>query len=200
MNSSHELPDVSLWVRRFAHLLPKSGPILDLACGGGRHGRWLLEQGHSVVFVDRDLSGLEDLGQTERCRIVVFDLEAETGPADFVSMVHDHIGALAGIVVTNYLHRPLLPLLPNLLGEDGVLLYETFAIGNERFGRPKNPDFLLKENELANWVISARPRLHLSACELGDITHPKPATISRVVAVRAEHPAQLALEPPPRSA
>jgi SAM-dependent methyltransferase len=123
---------------RFAGLIPP-GPVLDLAAGAGRHARLLLESGRDVTAVDRDVSGLADLAG--RAEVVVADLE---GGAAWP------LGArrFAGIVVTNYLHRPLFPAILAALAPGGVLIYETFAVGQERLGRPTNPDFLLRPGEL----------------------------------------------------
>ena len=119
----------SPWVVRFAPLAPKGGTVLDLACGTGRHGRHFLARGHNVVFLDRDVSLVADLAGDARAEIVAADLESgEDLP----------LGArrFAGIVVTNYLWRPLLPALAAAVDRDGVLIYETFGTGNEAYSRP----------------------------------------------------------------
>lgn len=130
----------STWVTRFAHLVTK-GPVLDLACGGGRHGRFFLRAGYQVLFVDRDVSRLADLRDNPAAQVMQYDLENDS-PWPFE---RDRFGA---VVVVNYLHRPLFPHLAESLQKGGVLIYQTFALGNEKYGRPSNPDFLLKENEL----------------------------------------------------
>jgi SAM-dependent methyltransferase len=140
----------SLWVQRFLEEIPKSkGPILDLACGAGRHTHLLLAAGHEVWAVDREvesLAALEQLGAT--CFNI--DLEQDNFKWPFAAE------QFAGIVVTNYLHRPLMSsILPSLV-EQGVLIYETFATGNEKYGRPRNPDFLLQENELLTHFVCTR--------------------------------------------
>ena len=127
----------SPWVARFAPLIRPGGAALDVACGGGRHAVLLAELGHDVVAVDRDLGGLPAHGRIEA---VQADLEA--GPWPLPGRRFD------AVIVTNYLHRPLFPALLESLADDGLLLYETFAVGNERFGRPSNPDFLLRPGEL----------------------------------------------------
>jgi SAM-dependent methyltransferase len=127
------------WVRRFAPLIRAGGRVLDLAAGAGRHTRLLLDMGLSVTAIDRDVDLLRDLAGS-RCEVRALDLE--TGDLDGVVARlgdgHD------GIVVTNYLYRPLLRPLAAALAPGGVLIYETFMTGNERFGRPRNPDFLLR--------------------------------------------------------
>ncbi len=133
----------SSWIVRFAHLIAPGGRVLDLACGHGRHTRYMAARGHPVVAVDRDaaaLSALTGLGRVDaRC----LDLERDGWPLAGETF--------AGIVVTNYLHRPLFPHLALALAADGALLYETFAVGNEAHGRPSNPDFLLAPGELLAW-------------------------------------------------
>ncbi|MDX1712103.1 MAG: methyltransferase domain-containing protein, partial [Rhodovibrionaceae bacterium] len=125
---------------RFAPLAP-AGEVLDLACGGGRHGRLFLERGHPVTFVDRDTSALADLGARGDAEIIEADLE--DGAAFPLAGRR-----FACVVVTNYLYRPILPTILDCVGSGGLLIYETFARGNERFGKPSNPDFLLRPGEL----------------------------------------------------
>lgn len=168
----------SIWVRRFQPLVPKmNGPdsaVLDIAAGRGRHARLFLELGYAVVAVDRDVEGLADLRGHSACEIVAHDLEDAT-PWPFGAR------RFAGIVVTNYLWRPLLARLPDLLAPGGVLIYETFAEGNERFGRPSNPAFLLRAGELLEAV---RGRLLVIAYEHGETSDPRPAIVQRLCAVR----------------
>lgn len=128
------------WVIRHAPAIPR-GPVLDLACGGGRHGRYLLERGRRVSFLDRDLSGVADLRAHPRATLLEHDLE-NGSPWPFAAE------QFAGIVVVNYLHRPLFPALADSLRRPGMLIYRSFARGHERFGRPSNPAFLLEEDEL----------------------------------------------------
>lgn len=141
------------WIARFAPQVRASGPVLDLACGGGRHARLFLARGHPVTALDRDLSGVADLAQAERLQA---DLE-DGSPWPLAGR------RFAAIVVVNYLHRPLFPLLAAALEPDGLLLYETFGLGQERYGRPKNPDFLLRPGEL----LAAFPSLRTVAYESG---------------------------------
>src|ERR1044071_4064168 len=133
-----QLGDPSPWVVRFAALVPRGGRVLDIAAGGGRHSLLFLDHGCRVTAVDRDTSLLPARPELE---IVTADLE-DGSPWPLPGRQFD------GVVVTNYLHRPLLPQLVAALAQGGVLIYETFAIGNERFGRPSNPDFLLRPGEL----------------------------------------------------
>lgn len=127
------------WVAEHGDRIPAAGEVLDLACGAGRHTRWLLARGYGVTAADIDMSRLAPPSHP-RLRCMAYDFEA--GPWPFVPARFD------GIVVCNYLHRPLLPALVHALRPGGVLLYTTFMVGNERFGRPRNPDYLLRVDEL----------------------------------------------------
>ncbi len=166
-------PAPSVWVQRFAPLIRPGGRVLDLAAGGGRHTRLMLDMGFRVTAVDRDIAGLRQLAGG-RCEIHAIDLEA--GPGNALGPLG---GGYDGIVVTNYLHRPLFATIAAALAPNGVLIYETFAIGNERFGRPRNPDFLLHPGEL----IEAFAALTTIAFEQGEVTLPRPSVIQRIAAV-----------------
>jgi SAM-dependent methyltransferase len=165
----------SSWVMRFAGLVPAGAPVLDVAAGVGRHSRLFLDRGHPVTAIDRDLSRLGNLTGRPGLTTVAFDLETGApwplGDQRF-----------AGIVVTNYLHRPLFSDIVAAIAPGGVLIYETFARGNERFGEPKNPNFLLKPGELLDAV---RGRLRVVAYEDMEIVEPRPAAVQRIAA-RAE--------------
>ena len=163
----------SPWVTRFAGLVPDGGPVLELACGGGRHTRLFLARGHPVTAVDIDLSGLADLEGAAGLEAVQADLEAGR-PFPLAGR------SFAGVVVTNYLYRPLLPDLVAALAPGGVLIYETFARGNERFGTPRNPDHLLEPGELLEAVHG---RLRVLAYEDLTVTMPRPAAVQRICAV-----------------
>jgi SAM-dependent methyltransferase len=161
----------SVWVKRFLPLIKPGGRVLDLAAGSGRHVRLLCDCGFAVCAVDRDTTALMAFAGPccEVCRI---DLETDE---------HWQLGDdYDGIIVTNYLHRPLLPAIARALAPGGVLVYETFARGNERFGRPHNPDFLLRPGEL----LEAFAALTLVAFEQGEVLVPRPAVIQRLAAVR----------------
>ena len=165
----------SEWITRFASLVPAGGSVLDVAAGGGRHTRYFLERGHRVTAVDRDTSGLADLHDDAATEIVEFDLEAGD-PFPFRGRTFD------GVVVTNYLHRPILPDIVAAVAAGGVLLYETFARGQERFGRPQNPDFLLRPGELLDAVRGA---LRVVAYEDLVLGEPGPRAVQRIAAVPA---------------
>lgn len=130
----------SSWVVRHASLVPK-GPVLDLACGDGRNGRLFLDAGYKVTFVDRDTSRLSDLRDNSAATVMEADLEGGA-PWPFDE------AQFSGIIIVNYLHRPLFQLIAESLKEGGVLIYQTFMAGNEKYGKPRNPDFLLEYDEL----------------------------------------------------
>ena len=156
----------SPWIERWAALVTP-GTVLDVACGQGRHARFFLERGLQVVAVDRDRQDIPG------ARFVLADLE-NGNPWPLPGE------QFQAIVVTNYLHRPLFPMLRAALAPGGVLLYETFMLGNERFGRPSNPEFLLRPGEL----LEAFRDLTVKGFEEGPVTEPKPAMIQRLCAVR----------------
>lgn len=126
------------WVARYLDLVPAGAGVLDLACGSGRHGRRCLALGHKVTFLDRDLGGVSDLA--DRAELLEADLENAPWP-----LAGRQFGA---VIVVNYLWRPLLPLIRTAVAPGGLLLYSTFARGQEQLGRPRNPDFLLEPAEL----------------------------------------------------
>jgi SAM-dependent methyltransferase len=151
-------------------LIRSGGRVLDLAAGKGRHARLLIECGFAVRAADRDISALQTFAGP-RCEVVQVDLE--TGPLWTLGDGYD------GIIVTNYLHRPLFPAIASALAPEGILIYETFALGNERLGRPRNPDFLLRPGEL----LEAFAMLTVIAFEQGEIASSRPAVIQRIAAV-----------------
>lgn len=137
----------SPWITRFAPLVRPGQTVLDVACGSGRQGRVFLDQGAQVTFVDQDVSALADLHNHSNAVLVQKDLEKDGDwPFD--------VACFDAVVVTNYLYRPTLKAMCDSIKEGGYLIYETFAVGNEKFGRPRNPDFLLKVDELLTLVSS----------------------------------------------
>ena len=164
----------SPWIVRFASSIGGDRTVLDVACGRGRHARWLEARGFRVTGIDRDPEALALCGAGER---IACDLEAGD-PRDAWPLGDRRFAA---VVVTNYLHRPLFPLLVAALASGGVLLYETFATGNQRFGSPRNPAFLLDDGEL----LARCAGLSVVAFEDGLVDHPRPASVQRICAVRS---------------
>jgi SAM-dependent methyltransferase len=154
----HGSEAVSVWVSCWAHLVPQGASVLDVACGHGRHTKFFAARGCKVTAVDRDAQALESL------RGIAETLEAdiENGPWPFAARKFD------AVVVTNYLWRPLLPAIVDCVAPGGVLLYETFAAGNEKFGKPSRPDFLLQPGEL----LQACAALDVVAYEHGRLEDP----------------------------
>ena len=161
----------SNWVRRFADMIPKNGSVLDVACGAGRHSRLLAAMGFNVTAVDRDVTAFVD--PPDNVALIQADLEIHPWPFDQREF--------AGVIVTNYLHRPLLPLIVAAVTRGGMLIYETFAVGNEKFGRPSRAEFLLQPGELLN---TAHDQLEVIAYENIAVNEPKPAMVQRIAAMR----------------
>ena len=162
---------VSPWITAWAGLVPTGAAVLDVAAGNGRHTRFFAARRHRVTAVDRDVSGLVAAGDIE---VMAADLE-DGSPWPLAGR---QFGA---VVVTNYLHRPLFPHLFAALEPGGVLLYETFMDGNERFGKPSRPDFLLQDGELLERV---RGHFSVVAYEARMISEPKMAMVQRIAARR----------------
>ena len=175
----------SPWVLRFARLVAPGSRVLDLACGRGRHARLFAARGCEVIAVDRDAQALASLkgvaGIDARC----VDLEA--GPWPFA------LERLDAIVVTNYLYRPLLTAILATVSDEGVLIYETFARGNETYGRPANPDHLLERGEL---LAMAAGRLNVVAFEQGVLVEAgRTAVVQRLAGVGFNRHAIVTLAP-----
>jgi len=171
MNPFMNLP-VSPWVARFA-ALARAGEALDLACGSGRHTRYLAARGLRVLALDRNAELLAPLAG-ENVETLAHDLEAEGAIWPFEA------GRFSLIVVTNYLHRPLFADLARSLAPDGLLVYETFAQGNQVYGKPSNPDFLLAPEELL--ALAREGGLQVLAYEDGHVDRPNPAQVQRLCA------------------
>lgn len=173
-HAMHGAGEPSEWVRQWAHLIAPGGTVLDLASGAGRHARWLAQRGHPVAALDRDAAALATLRDVPGIGTLECDLEGAPWP-----LPDD--ARFAAIVVTNYLHRPLMGRLLDALAPGGVLIYETFAQGNETVGKPSNPAFLLAPGEL---LAVCAPLLRVIAYQDGFILHPREAFVQRICAVR----------------
>ena len=172
MTAYDAISSPSLWVQRFSGLVTDGGRVLDVACGRGRHSRWFAARGCREVAVDRDSDALGELAAVARVTPIAADLEVGAWP--FEGEKFD------AVIVTNYLHRALFPHLLRTLAGDGILLYETFARGNEAHGKPSNPDFLLKDAELLGVVGDA---LIVVAFEQGRADIGRAAVVQRLAAV-----------------
>jgi SAM-dependent methyltransferase len=163
----------SSWITRWAHLLQSGGSVLDVACGSGRHASYFADRGHAVTALDRNLDAAQDLAG--KMHLVEADIESEPWPLLF----EDHPLQFQAVIVTNYLWRPLFPVLLTSLAPGGVLLYETFTSGNETVGRPARADFLLQPMEL----IEACKGMDIVGYESGFIDAP-PRFVQRIAAVK----------------
>ena len=170
---AHGTEAPSAWVKRWAHLIQPNSQVLDVACGRGRHMRFLASLGHHLSGIDRDpeaIAAVAALGEAVQADI-------ENGPWPLPERTFD------AVIVTNYLWRPLMPHILASLAPEGVLIYETFAAGNESVGKPSRPDFLLKPGEL----LSLCQGLHIVAYEDGFLDSPE-RFVQRIVAVKASQP------------
>jgi len=171
---AHGLDAPSAWVQRWSHLVRPGGTVLDVACGHGRHLRWFAQRGHAVTGIDRSpeaIAAVAPLGEA-----VLADIESGPWPL----LQGGQPRPFDAVVVTNYLWRPLLPVLLQSLADGGVLIYETFASGNETVGKPARPDFLLQPGEL----LRAFAGLRVVAYEDGFLVQPE-RFVQRLAAVRA---------------
>jgi SAM-dependent methyltransferase len=169
LTAMHGTEDPSAWVQRWSHLVPAGQPVLDVACGAGRHMHWFRQHGHPVAGVDRSpeaIAAVAALGEA-----LCADLE--DGPWPWPGR------AFGGVVVTNYLWRPLFPILQQSVAAGGALIYETFAAGNETVGKPARPEFLLQSGELLRLCSDLR----VVAFEDGYLEQPA-RFVQRIAAVR----------------
>jgi len=173
----HSISEPSAWVRRWSHAVAPGATVLDVACGSGRHVRWFHARGCRVTGIDRDAAATDALRAIAEIRVA----DIENGPWPLPGV---RFGA---VVCTNYLWRPLLPTIVEAVGDDGILIYETFAVGNETIGKPSNPAFLLRPGEL---LEASRP-LRVVAYEDRFLDEPA-RFVQRIVALRegrSERPA-----------
>lgn len=172
-SDSHQKPTKpSPWVTEHAGRIAPGADVLDLACGPGRHTRFLLERGYRVMAVDLNISGLDDL--SGHPGLAVLEADLENGPWPLGN------AQFGGVIVTSYLWRLLFPRIRDAVAPGGVLIYETFAAGNERYGKPSNPDFLLRDGELMDWFGDWR----VVGFEQTYTEVHKPAIIQRICAVK----------------
>jgi len=172
-HAAHATDTPSPWIARFAPLVRAGGRVIDVACGQGRHARFFAARGAQVVAVDRDPAALVSLAGLPNVAVRQLDLEGDAWPLGGIDF--------DAVVVANYLYRPRFDALLDLVAEDGVLLYETFAAGNEAYGRPSNPAFLLAPGELAE---RTRARLTIVAFEQGRVVASgRSAMVQRLAAV-----------------
>ena len=176
-DSRHATAPALDWIARHAAGTPAGRSVLDLACGGGRHGRLYLARGCAVTFADIDTNGVDDL--RERSDATVLEADLEDGPWPFEAESFDIV------VVTNYLWRPRLDRLLRTVRRDGELLYQTFARGNEAYGKPSNPDFLLREGELRDRTAA---NFDTVAYAHGPTERPKPGIVQYIHARRMDRP------------
>lgn len=180
----HPESGVSPWFQRFAHLLAPGAEVLDLAAGYGRHSRWALSLGCRVVAVDIDIGELADLRNRGDAEVIAADLEQGDWPLPG--------RCFDAVLISNYLHRPHFARLPGMLRDRGLLMVDTFGAGNEAFGRPRNPDFLLQPGELLSVFAG---RMQVIASEQGIEYLPRPAVRQRICALAQADPVEL--EPAP---
>jgi SAM-dependent methyltransferase len=174
MTPLHGTEPPSAWVQRWTHLVTPGATVLDVACGMGRHTQWFSSRHHAVVSVDRSEEALQhvaSLPMATPVQIILADIE--NGPWPLAGR------SFGGVVVTNYLWRPLLPMIVQSVAPGGVLIYETFAAGNETVGKPSRPDFLLQPGEL----LQACASLRVVAYENGFLSSPD-RFVQRIAAVR----------------
>ena len=174
--STHGSEAPSDWVQRWSHLARPGGAVLDVACGRGRHAYWFYKRNHTLALVDREQAAIDSIAiPGPACEKVVADIEG--GPWPFAGRRFD------AVVVTNYLWRPLMATLLDSLAPGGLLIYETFAQGNETVGKPSRPDFLLRPGEL----LEVCKGLRIVAFEDGYRDAP-PRFVQRIAAVREAAP------------
>src|SRR5450830_1741954 len=169
----HGLGDASSWVTRWSHLVPPQGTVLDIACGQGRHLKWFSQRGHAVTGVDRSPEALQTAASFGK--VVLADIENCPWP---LLGSNDQVLRFNAVIITNYLWRPLFPVIADSVAPGGALIYETFAQGNETTGKPSRPDFLLRHGEL----LTTFANMHIVAFEEGFLENPA-RFIQRIAAI-----------------
>lgn len=164
---------VSPWILKYGSLIPKERPILDVACGSGRHSFYMQDLGYEVVAVDKDITAIN--ANQFQSNISIFEADLERYLWPFSEQI------FSGVIVVNYLWRPLFQNIIDSVVPGGVLLYDTFAQGNEKFGRPRNPDFLLAPEELKNLC---RKKFDIIDYFHGVTKSPEPAMRQSIAAIK----------------
>ena len=173
-NSHLSLSQPSPWLKKWSHLLNANDSVLDIACGSGRHMHFLAQLGCELIGVDKDPAALESASRYGA--VLQADLENEAWPVAIDKKFQV-------VIVFNYLHRPLFPRIQECIAQGGYLIYETFAVGNEEFGRPRSPEFLLLPNELLTQFKQLTP----IAYEAGRLKQPD-RIVQRAVFTRSYPP------------
>lgn len=172
----HGLGDASSWVTRWSHLVPPQGTVLDIACGQGRHMKWFAQRGHAVTGIDRSPEAIQTAASYGD--VVLADIENSPWP---LLGSDDHVRKFNAVIITNYLWRPLFPVISESVAPGGALIYETFTQGNETVGKPSRPDFLLRPGELLRTFIN----MHIVAYEEGFLENPA-RFVQRIAAIRPD--------------
>ena len=172
MHEHHRVTPPEATIVDWANHLPETGRILDVAAGGGRHALWFAERGYSVTAVD---SNTEALSKRPHANVRIITADLENAPWPLQGELFD------AVIVVNYLWRELLPTLVRSVAIGGYLMYETFALGNERYGRPRNPDFLLRPDELR---LALPGTFDVISFSQGEVGSPPTAVRQRLLARR----------------
>lgn len=165
------------WVTRWSHLLPPGGTVLDIACGSGRHMQWFAQRGNPATGVDRSPEAVAVAAAFGE------SLQADIENSPWPLMRGNQVRQFSAVVVTNYLWRPLFPVIVQSLVPGGLLLYETFSQGHESVGRPSRPEFLLQPAEL----LSVFGNMRVVAYEEGFL-HSPARFVQRIAAIELGGP------------
>ena len=164
---------ISKWVSYCTNLINKKSKILDLACGSGRHTKYLIDKGHFVTGIDINPK-IKLKSSNHKNKIIKYDLEKDVWPFETSSF--------DCILVTNYLYRPLFPFFIKSVKQNGFIIYETFSLGNERFGKPSNPDYLLDNNELFDLL---KDEMRIISYQDGIVSNNVQKCVQRVFAIKS---------------
>ena len=165
---------ISTWVTYCTNLINKKSKILDVACGSGRHAKFLIQKGHFVTGIDINPKFELNADDQKNNKIIKYDLENNVWPFETDSF--------DCILVTNYLHRALFPFFIKSVKQNGFIIYETFSLGNEKFGKPSNPDYLLDNNELLNLL---KHEMRIISYQDGIVLNNVQKYVQRVFAIKS---------------